>query len=268
MSDSRPPLLPEEDDFPEESQFSPKAANMLDDDGPIFETPPEERFPPVNPQAHTPPPPPPRKRRRWLPNLLTVFFLLATTVLVGYIALLMANPYHELNPLPPYTPLPIIVSATPLPPTPTQAPTATDIPPTATFTPLPVATLSPDQTNTPAAFTFTLGDPGVDYAPSASGCEWSGIAGTVTGLQGEGLDDYGVRIRSQQGDLNATVATGEAPDIGPGGFELQLGDTPELAPYTVQLLDAAGEPVSEEYLVVTSDICEQNVTLVSFVQNR
>lgn len=273
MPDDRPPLLPEMDDpeakLPEEIQFSAGAA-LEADSADIVETPPEERFPPLDPVAQQPPPapPPPRRGRSCLINLLTVFFFLATLALLAYFSLLWVNPYHALNPLPPYTPLPIIITATPLPPTPTEPPTATPVPPTATFTPLPAAELPPSPTYTPSAFTFTLAEPGVDYAASDNGCDWSSVAGTVTGLQGEGLEDYGVRIRSQEGDLNATVTTGEAAQIGPGGFELQVGESPSLAPYTVQLLDPAGEPVSEEYLIVTSDQCEQNVVLVSFVQNR
>jgi hypothetical protein len=258
-----------ESELPEEVQFSAESA-LETDSGEIVQTPPEERFPPLNPvdEERLSAAPPSRRGRSCLLNLLTVFFFLATLGLLAYFSLLWVNPYHELNPLPPYTPLPVVITTTPLPPTPTEPPTFTPVPATATFTPIPAEALPASPTFTPSAFAFTLAEPGVDYAPSASGCDWSSVAGTVTDLQGEGLEDYGVRIRSQEGDLNATVTTGDAAEIGPGGFELQVSDSASLSPYTIQLLDPNGEPVSEEYLVVTSDVCEQNVVLVSFVQNR
>jgi hypothetical protein len=288
MSDPRKPLFPDDDDepvLPEESlpdepdadaAATPDDSPEAMDDGEVVETPPEERFPPLN-LADEPPPaddaPAPRRRPVWLLNLVTIFFALATIALLVYFGLLWSNPYHPLNPLPPYTPLPVIVTATFQPATATPIPSATESPTpatTATFTPIPADALPATMTFTPAAFPFTLADAGVDYAENGndSGCAWASIAGNVVDLQGDGVVDYSVRIRSQEGDLNATVATGAAPDFGPGGYELQLGDQPELAPYVIQLLSPDGSPLSEEYLVVSSDQCDQNVAVVDFVQNR
>lgn len=274
MPDPRKPLFPDDD---EESALpeppSPDESEIVDE-GEIVETPPEERFPPLNPADETPdeaPPPSPR-RPTWLYNLVAILFALATIGLLAYFSVLWVDPYHPLNPLPPYTPLPIIITATFQPATATPIPSLTPSPVvmTPTFTPIPAAALPATMTFTPAAFPFTLADAGIEYVANTndSGCDWLGIAGTVVDLQGEGVVDYSIRVRSQEGELNATLATGGAPDIGPGGFELKLGDKPELAPFIVQLLGPDGSPVSEEYLVVTSDQCDQNLTVVHFAQNR
>ena len=283
MADPRKPLFPDDDDnelIPPESDDSESADDeeaFYDeaDDGEVVETPPEERFPPLNPAQEAPAEPaPPRPRRpRWLLNLVTLLFGLATIALLVYFGLLWTNPYHALNPLPPYTPLPIIVTATFQPATVTPIPSATDTPTpafTATFTPIPANALPATTTFTPAAFPFTLVDSGVEYTTNANdnGCDWLSIAGNVTDLAGEGIVDYSVRIRSQEGDLNTTIGTGESADFGTGGFEFQLGSQPQLNAYIVQLLSPDGSPLSEEYLVVTSDQCEQNVALVNFAQNR
>ena len=280
MKDPRKPLFPEDDeslppldegDDEEADNAEAEAPPEPEPDEPVY-TPPEKRFPPLDPslmdtvQRDAVKLPPPKKSH--LPhNLVTIFFTLATLALIAYFGLLWVDPYTSLNPLPPYTPLPVLITTTPLPPTASPIPSETPIPPTMTELPVPVVA---PPTFTPAPFPFTLDEFGVDYQANSrdSGCDWSSIAGSVTGLDGAGLDDYSVRIRAQDGPLNATVATGAEPEFGPGGFELKLGDAAQLAPYIVQLLDPDGAPVSEEYLVVTSDQCDQNVVLIHFVQNR
>ena len=277
MPDTRKPLFPDDDEDPMLPESEAPAEDVVEVDykGEIVETPPEERFPPLNPAVAAPEvvEASPRRHRTWPLNLITAFFALATLGLLAYFALLWAYPSHPLNPLPPYTPLPIIITATFQPVSVTPVPSATGTPTpasTATFTPIPAAALPATLTFTPAAFPFTLAESGVEYVANTNddGCAWSGIAGNIVDLQGEGLADYSVRIRSQEGDLNATVATGAAATFGPGGFELKLDEQAALAAYIIQLLSPNGEPLSEEYLVVTSDQCDQNVAVVNFVQNR
>lgn len=270
--DSRfaPPTLPEESvDEPAETIDTPQSAARVD-------TPPAARFPPLEPDSLSPaapaqaPPAPVRRRPNWLYNLLTVFFLLATVAALAYFTLLWTNPYHPLNPLPPFTPLPIIVTTTPLPPTATPPPTQTEPPtlaPTETFTPLAPSALEPAITSAPA-FAFVLNELDTDYVQNAAGCEWSGVAGQVVNLQGGGALDLTVQVMSEARDFVATAATGSASSYGPGGFEVQLGDAPQLAPFIVQLLGPDNAPLSAEYLVVTADQCEQNTVVVTFVQQR
>ncbi len=274
MKDSRKPLFPEDDDsLPPledlvEEDESPEADAAPEAPAEPVHTPPAERFPPLDPAtfAEQPEPDPelaPAPRRSHLGhNLLALIFALGTLGLIAYFALLWRDPSNPLNPLPPLTPLPQIITTTPLPPTATVPPSATPEIATQTFTPLPAAVISPQPSFTPAAFPFTLVDTGVDYRSSESGCDWSGITGTVTDLSGAPVLDYSVRIRDQDGPLNTTVSTG------PEGYSYQVAELAQLAPYIVQLLDSGGEPVSDEYLVVTSDQCEQNAAVVDFVQNR
>ncbi len=276
-ADDRFSLEPDDEGIESESEFAPSAP-VADEPPEKIYTPPAERFPPVDPAALEPEPStlaPAPHRPRILINLATVFFILGTFVALGYFALLWVNPSHPLNPLPPYTPLPIIITTTPLPSTVTPVPTlptVTSVPPTASWTPAPEQVIVPATSApaTPGEFPFALWEFGVEYIANQndSGCDWSSIGGNLVDLDGIGIADYGVRIIAQEGTLNATVTTGEATFFGSGGFELKLGDVPTLEPYIVQLLDADGTPVSEEYLVVTSDECNQNVVVLNFVQNR
>lgn len=235
-----------------------------------------DRYPPLNPDAR------PQRRagggkrsRRsyfWY-NVGTVFFTLGGCGLFGYFLLIALNPFTPLNPLPPFTPLPVIVTTTPLPPTPSITPSLTPtLIPSATpsFTPLPAELLPTRPTFTPAPFPFTISNQGVTYDRNrtAEGCDWVSIAGAVSGLGGEILNGYGVRIQGE--GIDETIYTGGASTLafGAGEFELVLGDTPAIAPYLVSLYSPEGEILSDEYLVVTSDQCSQNVAQISFVQNR
>jgi hypothetical protein len=267
--ETRGPLFPPEEEFGP----PPEGIEAGDEIRPVVQvTPSEERFPPVYPvtveasSAQVV-----RPRSTFLPNFITILFALATLVAIGLFVIIWTNPYTPLNPLAPPTPLPIIITATPLPATATSPVTPGA---TASFTPLPAeeigvtleAPLLP-ATFTPSLFPFTIAE-GVVYAPNANGegCQWSSIAGSVTDLQGRPLNGYGIRIRGNNRD--ETVFSGSAITFGPGGFELFLNGTPQAGEYTVELLSPSGAPVSDEYPVNTRTSCEQNVVIVSFVQNR
>ena len=262
-----PENLPQEAASPESPTSAPPPAERAV----------EDRYPPVNPLAEPPAPAaPPRRtkprRTRWY-NIGTVFFVLAGLGLLVYYTAIALNPYTPLNPFPPFTPVPIIVTTTPLPPTATTPPTATltlTAPPTGTFTPLPAQALPTRPTFTPAPFPFTISNEGVIYERNLTdeGCDWVSIAGSVRGLNDEILNGYGVRIEGE--GVDETVYTGGADSLffEPGEFELLLGDTPAVAPYTVTLLSPEGETLSDGYLVITSDQCNQNVAVINFVQNR
>jgi hypothetical protein len=254
---AKPEMLPEAEQRPEATPV--RAASLEDDD----------RFPPLNPEAAQPKPPAPRQRSTLLPNLLAIFFFFATIGAGVYVYLVARDPYSPLNPFPPFTPVPIYITTTPLPPTIT--PTSSPVP-TATFTPIPREVLATLTTWTPAPFPFTLAENGVVYVPNANeqGCNWSSIAGSVTGLQGEALDNYRVQVIGD--NFNQTVITGSALMFGPGGYEMPINNVAQRAEFAVQLLTPEGIPISEVVYVETSDICnnqtQENVTIVSFVQNR
>jgi hypothetical protein len=108
----------------------------------------DERFPPVRPTPRTPVgterpasvprggtgKPPARRGCAWQ-NGVALLFVLASIGMVYWGVTLWQNPFHPLNPLPPFTPVPIVVTATPPP---TLPPSPTPLPPTATFTPIPL----------------------------------------------------------------------------------------------------------------------------------
>ena len=222
----------------------------------------EERFPPVQPQVESgaqpiTATPVPRSRRSWRQDLIAAFFLFASVALLVYFAVIWQNPYSPLNPLAPPTPF-VIITTTPQE---SEANTGEGI---AFSTP----TLTSSDTSPSASFPFAQTATGVVYIPNANGrdCNWASIAGTVTGLQGEALDGYGVRVTGT--DLDEKVFSGTALTFGPGGFELVLGNAPVRATVTVRLFSPTGAPLSDEYAVITRDDCDQNVALVNFIQKR
>lgn len=195
-----------------------------------------------------------RRRGNRTANWVTAFFLLATLGLIAYIGLLVADPYTPLNPLPPFTPVPIIVTATPLPPTVTPVPPTPTPEPTATWTPLPVETLVLARTD------FVM-ETEVVYQPWADGCAWVGITGTVVDATGAPLAGYQLRAQAAEDEAPETVTAITGDD---GAFTLQLGSAPALAPFTLTLYDLNGQPLSAPYTVVTSDRCDQNEVVVMF----
>lgn len=231
-----------------------------------------ERFPPLDPNQqpdHTPPPAPKPKRRNWPYNLVSLLFFFASLGVAVYYLTIARDPFSPLNPLPPFTPLPIIVTTTPIPATATS--TSTPIP-TATFTPLPREMIATLTTFTPAPFPFTLVESGVAYVANANdaGCNWLSIGGTVTDTDGQPLTGYRVQIVGD--NFNQTAVTGATVTFGQGGYEVVLDNRPRRAEYAVQLLTSEGIPISQVYYVETSDRCTadsgENVAVVNFVQNR
>jgi hypothetical protein len=248
---------------------------------------PKERFPPLPDDLRAlegdplpdVPAAPARRSVTWPYNLATAFFLLATVTLCGYYTLIWFNPYTALNPLAPPTPF-LEVTWTPAPPgVAIQPPTATPTPDDAEVgieadngdevagfdveTPAPV---SRPASGTP----FALAEDNVLYIPNANarGCDWASIAGTVTGLDGQPLDNYAVQIIDDDDPsrLDVRVYSGSALTFGSGGFELPLGGAPVEGRYRVQLFSAGGAPVSGEYTISTRDSCDENVVVLNFMQ--
>jgi hypothetical protein len=231
----------------------------------------DERFPPLNPNQRTPAaaPVPRQPRRTWPYNLVALLFFVASIAVAVYYYLIARDPFSPLNPLPPFTPLPIIITTTPIPPTATATFTPT---PTATFTPLPPEMIATLTTFTPAPFPFTLVESGIVYVANSNdaGCNWLSIGGTVTDIEGEPLNGYRVQVVGD--NFNQTVITGATVTFGQGGYEAVLDNRPRRAEYAVQLLTPEGIPLSQVYYVETSDRCTaddgENVAVVNFVQNR
>ena len=179
-------------------------------------------------------------------------------------------------------------------PTPSNTPTPSSTP-TATYTPV----LPGLPTSTPDAATPVSGDgapaqPGIVIPPTTDplleqnqdsavfpfsanetifqrntndrACDWLSIAGNVTGLQGEPVLNLPVEVAGE-GFLEVRF-TGTASEFGAAGFEVNLGNRPVRERYSVRLLGAAGEPLSDFIFVTTVDTCDRNVAVVEFVQVR
>ena len=238
------------------------------------------------PMAPKPPPPPapkptvvyraPKRRRMWPYNLLTLLFLALTCGACAYIAAVWVNPYGAYNLYPPLTPMPVVVSMTPTI-TLTPEPTATSTPEptlTPTITPTPLPTEPPSPTPEPVAATGASSFTPVETSgrtvvfianPAARGaCEWQSVAGTISDLNGAALNDYRIRVLGD--GIDATTTSGSAPGYGPGGFEVQLGDEAREGQVAVQVLDPAGQPVSEAVSVPTSARCDWNISVIRFQQ--
>lgn len=173
------PLPFDETWFAEAEDAAPHPPLPFDGEEPVASAQTEERFPPLpppgwarpapetqpqpvrpmrsRPKRRPAPPPPPKRGRGCFYNLLALLFLALTAGAIWLGVTIYNNPYSLLNPLPPPTPLPIVITATFGPPAePTPAPIlgplpgeataeATDAPvmePTATFTPLPADLLT------------------------------------------------------------------------------------------------------------------------------
>ena len=245
----------------------PTEAYTLEDD---------ERFPPLPPEytkANTPRPPAAPQPSK--PNPRRGIYLTygsMALVFLGVVALaafIYRNPYSALNPFPPPTPLPILVTATFLPPTPgpTLQADAVAVAVTAENTAEPADEVPATPTANDRVTGNFVPDDIVTYIANEGNCDWSSIAGTVTDENGDPINGLTIRIENQTTQETETVPTGDDENrFGAGGFELQTGQTPQVEGYTVQLLSTTDEALSDPLTVVTSDQCNQNVTVVNFQQ--
>jgi hypothetical protein len=254
-----------------ESQSPTSWANSLGERSSPGDSP--ERFPPLRPLEPLevePPVPMPHKRGIARQDAVTIFFLVATVVMAIYFVILWRDPWSPLNPLPPATPFVVVTATSPGTGLMNAPSTLVEGTPLAFETPtlIPLSVGTPPPAATALAFPFALVDSGVLYAPNANGrgCNWSSIAGSVTGMKGEALNGYAIEITGDQ--IEEKVFSGTAQSYGAGGFELFLNGVPQQAQYTVRLFSPTGAPLSDKYPVVTSDQCEQNVAVVNFVQKR
>jgi hypothetical protein len=76
----------------------------------------------------------------------------------------------------------------------------------------------------------------------------------------------GLVVHLTGGGLDVSSVTGGAPDLGPGGYEIVLGDAPidSDGVYHLRLLAATGEPLSAVYPLRTYADCTKNLIVVNF----
>ncbi|MBS1249462.1 MAG: hypothetical protein MAG431_01042 [Chloroflexi bacterium] len=185
--------------------------------------------------------------------------------------------------------------AYPAPPAEVEAATVTPLTPTATTPPPPThtPTLSPTFTLQPSdtptltpTFTQTATDTPVGAYPYAvqegtpltmpnhahpdAGCNWLGVAGQVFTSDMDVVKDLVVIAK---GTLDGTpvdmlTMTGLATAYGPGGYEFVLSNTPVATEGTVwvQVMDLAGEQLTEKVYLDTQAACAENLILLNFVE--
>jgi GT2 family glycosyltransferase len=106
------------------------------------------------------------------------------------------------------------------------------------------------------------------YTSNAEGgCDYSGIAGSVTGFEGQPLNGYIVWITGEE--IDSRLTSGSDNTYGAGGFNLQVGTSAAVRAYAAQLLAPDGvTPLSEPFTFLSREACEFNIALVRFVQIR
>jgi hypothetical protein len=211
-------------------------------------------------------------------NCLTTIVFLAILLIGGLFAAIYFNPQLPFNPFPPPTNRPeataILNTSTPevtfpalwtetAAPTPTSTPTQipTNTPPVAS--PIPTAMPYSLLPGTPAFTQNFLND---------QGCDWMGIAGQVLVGEGEGALDVWVKMGGQlEGTLIDLISLpGSVPGYGEGGYEFVLGDKPVASENMlwIQLIDPSEQPMSQKVYLTTSDACDENLLLVSWVKSQ
>lgn len=214
-------------------------------------------------------------------NFLAVVFLGLSVVSLGWIVNTALNPSSRLNPFPPpmRTTAVALMTSTPTPephasapaPSWTATPADTDTPtPQPTITPsispgsLPSVTSTPSPTR--SAFTYTAV---ITYqVHPVQLCDWMGVAGTVTNLQGQPALGAFVHIWGL-GNVDQVMAVGANPIYGPSGWELRLGRGQIVGSWNVQLITSADKaPLSDVYTISMPGDCTKNLAWVRFQRNH
>lgn len=248
----------------------------------------------------------PRRRSNVVANLVTAFFLLATAGVIALAAALIRNPALPINPFPPREAGPVTAQeAAPAgepeapnnalvaaPPTadPTEQPTATpavtDTPQPTPTHPVAVATLAPSPTITMVAtmtppsqagggsesglseHPFVLdGEVETGAHTGPEGCDYLGVVGEVVDMDGQPVAGVPIVVEGDE-FFESLVLSGSALEIGPGGYAVQLNDSPVEATFTVQLWSDTGFRISEAVTIETTDSCDENLITVNFVATQ
>ncbi|MFZ5809886.1 MAG: hypothetical protein ACOY16_11445 [Chloroflexota bacterium] len=232
----------------------------------------------------------PRRVLAFFWNCGTIVLLFMTLCIAAAVITIFIDPYSSLNlfpPPPPPQPLQL-PSPTPtpiqiLPPTWTPIPSNTPLP-TATPQPSPTFTSTlpptPTETSTPTSlppemvrYALSAGSPKATNSTAfhpQEGCKWMGVAGQVLDQNGSPVPSGSVLLVVQGflGDQEIDLAgmAGTAPQYGPAGYEIVLGDVPfaTQASLWIQLFDPQGQPLTDRIFFDTYGTCEQNLVLINF----
>jgi hypothetical protein len=196
-------------------------------------------------------------------------------VVATVIALLACGllPSQEANPAAPQlAPTQLTCPATvcptcPAPPTATNTPQVTSTPtltrtPTLTLTPTPIPWQYIKQANSPLYMQ--------NFAHTAEGCNWLGIAGQVFTTSGKTINNIVVNV---SGTLNGKALdllgmSGTSRAYGPGGYEIVLGNKPvdSTGVMTITLYDLNGVQLSDKLQFDTFSDCRKNLVIMNFTE--
>ncbi len=100
------------------------------------------------------------------------------------------------------------------------------------------------------------------------GCKWMGVVGQAFGLDGK--PQLNLIAHLEGGGLNVDSITGSHPAIGPGAYQIVLGDHPIATTdtYQIQLRTPSGQALSQSYSFPTYANCDKNLILVNFEQEN
>ena len=103
---------------------------------------------------------------------------------------------------------------------------------------------------------------------NTAGCNYLGVGGQVLKLNGDAVSGMVVEITgtlSGKNILNLAL-TGNAQNLGPGGYEIKIGDQPVASSGTlkIQVFDLAGTPQTPLIPIDTFADCNKNFILVNF----
>ncbi|HNM38390.1 MAG TPA: hypothetical protein PKI33_15075, partial [Anaerolineales bacterium] len=130
----------------------------------------------------------------------------------------------------------------------------------------PTATKTP---KAPFSATVTYIDSTIIHPEAA--CNWQGVAGTI--IDANNADMLGIAVRLtgfyNGKSKNELTVSGIAPAYGKSGFELFLSAVPIDSDnlLTIQILDQAGLPLSDNIPIKTYADCTKNMVLVKFKKN-
>ncbi len=225
--------------------------------------------------------------------MLALVALVLTVIVVAAIVIIYVNPGSRLNPFPPPTTTPVLAlaSATFIPqPTiaPSRTPVSVSILTTNTAEVIQPAPATPTMVASATQIIEVVAASSDDYAfvlrqgsPAAidaaqfhadAGCNWLGVAGQATSLNGEAVRGLFVHLGGTLDgkDMDLLTMTGLAAQYGAGGFEITLTDRliSSNSSLWVQLLDAQNLPLSNKVYFSTFDDCTKNLVIIYFDQVR
>jgi hypothetical protein len=129
------------------------------------------------------------------------------------------------------------------------------------------ASVTPRPSPTRSVFTYTAS---ITYqVHPVQVCDWMGVAGTVTDLQGKPTLGAFVHVWGL-GNVDQIVAAGDSSNYGASGWEVRLARAQIVGAWSVQLIASPETriPLSDVYTISMPGDCKKNLARVSFQQNH